>query len=681
MSPIVIPSSPATDLEELTLNGLPLHTPPFFLESIDFGLPASLAEWIRGADSNGAILSRPPLYENRVIEAKVSVERQATMDAALAHIGTLVDKLQECAQNVNGLGLVWSPAESTLAAITFRCLQGEITDLPIGWESGYFAKAPSFTVKLTCLPFGEGVEYLAGSVTSSDIMQVLTLSGVSGDVSGLVRLVVTDAATQSRRYVAWGMESRWLPTTGAPSLIVDSAGMVTAGYAGVTATRSGAYSGATNNVISATLRTQVQAICGLGNLTHVGSFRPQLRFYASATTMAVRLTYQTLDGPFRSLSYKIPVAAGWNHVDLGLVSLPKTTLNAQRWTGRIEAYSTATGGEVFQADVVCMVPAELYGRASATYVRPAGVLNASDDFTGTTAGAGLDGRALPIGTGSWVSSGAVADFTFQDDPLNTGLGEHITRQASSDASERVAEMGSATFTDVVFAFNAYFDTYGSTQMGAIVRYVDANNYLRCSLQPAGTGPTMLDVKTVVAGAATQLINASIGVTLATKTIYRVTLVVHASGRGILTVSPANTPTAILAQEEFASAALATGGALASGKNRLLDYNPGAVAVGRRYDAFYVETPPAEPIALYSGQSIEFSSTNTLREDATGTYAGPPPEYVGSRFFVPPAGGTARQTRIAVMAKRNDVTATVDDFISDSLTVQAYVTPRYLVVPR
>jgi hypothetical protein len=88
----------------------------------------------------------------------------------------------------------------------------------------------------------------------------------------------------------------------------------------------------------------------------------------------------------------------------------------------------------------------------------------------------------------------------------------------------------------------------------------------------------------------------------------------------------------------------------------------------------------------SGQSIEFRSDATLREDASGTYAGPPPQYVGSRFTVPNAGGPGRKTRIAVIARRNDITTDADDGLvsnatMDSTTVAAYVTPRYLAVPR
>lgn len=673
--PIVIPASPATDIESFILDGLEINDSPFFMESINFGLPTSIAEWVKGADSNGAILGRPPLFENRVIEAKISVERQATMDAALAHMATLENKLLECAQNTEGRALRWQPAEAGIA-ITFRCLLAEIVDLPIGWESGWFAKAPSFTVRFTCLPFGEGDEYLAGSVTSSDPMQVLTLSSVPGSAYGIGRLVVTDAASQSRRWVCWGLESRWLPTSGAPSLIIDSTSMVTAGFAGTTATHSGAYSGATLNVISATLRTQLQAICGLGNLSHVGSFRPQLRFYASATTMAVRLTFQTLDGPFRSLSYKVPVVAGWNHVDLGLITIPVSTLGTQRWTGRLEAYSTATGGETFEPDVVCMVPAERFGRALATYAYGTGLIVARDEFTAITAGTALNARVAPLG-GSWATSGAATDFAAADITVGGEAEETMSRATTSDAGRRYGILGSANYvaTEVATRFYATPPPAGTSLplMGVIARWVDASNHVAV-IHDAGEG---WSVQKVVAGVTTTLVSGN--VSPVASTWYGMRVVIHASGTGHAWLLDSNGAT--IQSRGFSDPVLATGGALASGKPGIVDSNTSAGATTRHYDDFYAATPAAEPAVCYASQSIEFRHDSTLRKDATGTYAGPPPEYVGGRFFVPPAGGPNRSTRIAVMAKRNNIETMADDNIADSTTVEVRITPRYLAVPR
>lgn len=686
--PIIITPGAGVDeeLEQLELGGLALNDDTFTLEALSAPVPEALAEWIRGADSNGALLARPPLHANRVIEARIRVAPQASHDAVVAHIGSVLDQLQECGHNTNGLDLVWDPAGSTVDPITFRCLLGEIIDLPIDWQdSGRFVNSWMFTIRLTCLPFGEGQEYLVATTTSSVPIITLTLEDVPGDVPGLARLVVTDAATQSRRYVAWGMESRWLGA--APSLIVDSSAMTA--NAGATATRTGAYSGASNNVISATLRTQVQAICTLPNLTHVGLFRPQLRLYASATTMAVRLTWQALEGPFRSLSYMVPAVVGWNHVDLGSINIPEAALGTQRWTGRIEAYSTATGEETFAVDAIWLMPAERYGKARASYAYSAGVLTALDDFTGTTAAAALNARVLPVGSGSWATSGGTTDFAFSDGPESGD--ETLSRSDSTFANPaRVATMGSGAFTNVEFGFDVRYTEQinSAASSAAFVRYVDASNYAIAEMHP-GTGgasnPMEIRFAAVVASSIVLDTGSVVVPTpMQADTWYRLRVIIFASGQGRLSWFARSG--GLLGEVPFAHPALATGGALASGVNRLRDSNGSGNACTRYYDNIYAIVPPAEPIACYSGQSIEFTSDATLREDSTGTYSGPPPEYIGGRFTVPNAGGPNRDTRVGVIARRNDIEVAADnDLVSnatmDSTTVAVYVRPQYLALPR
>lgn len=662
--------------EVLTLDGLQLNDSTVFRTEAPVSMtpPPKKPEWVSGADTDGALLARPSHYENRVIELPVRVIPQASADLVLAKIALLTDKLQECEQNEDGLPLVWTPSNATIS-VTFRCLYGEISDLPIDflWS---VSRSPLVTIRLICLPFGEGAETLLGSVTNSDPLQWVEVSGVKGDVPALGRGAVTDAASQSRRWVLIGMESRWYPTSSPPSLIVDSTSMVTgAGYAGVTGTRTGAYSGASNNVITATLRTQVQAICGLGNLSHVGEFRPQLRFYASATTVAVRLTWQALDGPFRSLSYRVPVTTGWNHVDLGHITVPQTVLGTQRWTGRIEAYSTATGGETLDVDVLWPMPAERIGLARASYAYRAGVLTGIDGFTGRTAGAALGGTTAEVG-GTWATSGAATDFIAADGP-DTG-DETISRSPASEIIPRYAILGATNYTDSEVGVRYRGAAFsGNRQHGVIARWVDANNHLRLT-RHYSTSVGLGKVEVVVAGVTTTLVELR-GPAMVLDTWFKVRLIVWASGAGVATWQDANGAT--LEEARFQHASLATGGALATGKPGIYDLNTSASANPTYFDDFYAATPTAEPIVCYSGQSIEFRHDTVLRKDSTGTYAGPPPEYIGGRFLIPPAGDANRKARIAVMAKRNDVAVMPDDNIADSTTLAVYGVPRYLVVPR
>ena len=213
----------------------------------------------------------------------------------------------------------------------------------------------------------------------------------------------------------------------------------------------------------------------------------------------------------------------------------------------------------------------------------------------------------------------------------------------------------------------------------IARYVDAGNYLRIYVDTAGAAGALV-VSRKAGGATAGLVRQS--VPLVRGAWYQLRAVVFASGHGVATLLSHTSDAA--AEVTFFDAALATGGALASGQAGFGDYWTGPSDPSptvRYYDDFYAAAPAPEPIVVHSGRSIEFRHDAVLRQDAAGTYAGPPPEYVGGQFFVPPAGSAGRKARVAVIARRNDVTVSADDHIADSTTVEVFVTPRFLTVPR
>ncbi len=81
--------------ESLTFDGLILNDGiTYSLETVAFPVPPRLADWIRGSDSDGSILTRAALSDNREITCTIRVEQQATMDLALAKIGAIIDKVQ-----------------------------------------------------------------------------------------------------------------------------------------------------------------------------------------------------------------------------------------------------------------------------------------------------------------------------------------------------------------------------------------------------------------------------------------------------------------------------------------------------------------------------------------------------------------------------------------------------------
>src|SRR4051812_12993694 len=121
-----------------------------------------------------------------------------------------------------------------------------------------------------------------------------TLYGVPGDVPAEARLVVTEEASQVRRYAEYGCESRYLAEAAAanggvaPPLEIDSGSLVTSGFGGPSTTRTGSFN---TNVIRGSLFPTAIAVCGLGTQRHLGTYRVRARCYVSSTAVFTRLAW------------------------------------------------------------------------------------------------------------------------------------------------------------------------------------------------------------------------------------------------------------------------------------------------------------------------------------------------------------------------------------------------------
>lgn len=669
-----------SQLEQLAIDGLELNDGTnYILEALTMPPAQKKPEWITGGDSDGSVLARGPLYDNAQLVARVRVATQTTMDLAVAKLAALGDKLQESERNQTGIALTWTPADSTIQA-TGRILSGDITDLPLtvdGDGAGWFVKAPVVTITATRDPFWRGPEVTAGTTSASTLPVVtLELTGVAGDVPAEGRLVVTDAATQSRRLVRWGLESRYYPTSSPPGLILDSDSLVTSGFAGTGTTRTGAYDpgAAGNSVIRGTLALQPIAVCGTGVQTHVGTFHVFARVWATETTTGAvsyaRLSWQDGEGPVRSNTWtQAPMNAAWVEVDLGIITTSTAITGTQKWLGRIDAYSTAVG-ETLDVDYMYLIPAqEGYGEARGVYSYVPGVQVARDEFTGRAASTALNTLVAPSG-GTWATSGVATDFTATDAPLSTD--ETMQRATSAEASPRFAILGATSYTDIEVGVDFYRLLNDYQENGVIARWTDSSNYLRFKVTR-----TYIIIDSVVAAAvvATKSVPS---LTVTHGAWYSLRLVVFASGSAIGTILDSGGGT--IASVQLQHSSIATGGTLATGKPGFMDQCI-SLSGARYYDNFYVATPAAEPIVVYSGRTATLASTYAQRQDSTGTYAGDVPGYRGNRFYVQPAGTRSRKARIAAVVRRNDIVLNTDDQIADSTTIQALVTPRYVNVPR
>ncbi len=421
-----------------------------------------------------------------------------------------------------------------------------------------------------------------------------------------------------------------------------------------------------------TLTTLPIAVCGTGNLGHIGTFHAFAHVYAAAAnagTVAARFSWQDGDGPFRSNAYALPpVANAWSEVDLGIVTVTEKALGTQKWSGIAEALSTVVG-ETVDFDYIYLVPAaEGYGEARAAFAYKAStLLLARDEFTGTTAGNALNARVAPLG-GTWATSGATTDYVFAD----VG-GESLSRSTTSDGGPRLAVLGSTNYTNIEAGVLFYLTGAVTQFQGLIVRYVDASNYLRLEyIQGA------FKVIKRIAGTETTIASGTGGSSTSNNPAMAMRVVIYSSGLGYAYLLSANG--GVITYLPFLDSTLATGGTLATGKPGLYDMSPIGTSV-RYYDDFYAATPAAAPITCHSSQSIEFRHDQTIREDSTGTYWGPPPAYRGSRFLVPVAGTRGRKVRVALVGRRQDTVTNADENVADNLTGQVNYTPRYVVAPR
>ncbi len=127
------------------------------------------------------------------------------------------------------------------------------------------------------------------------------------------------------------------------------------------------------------------------------------------------------------------------------------------------------------------------------------------------------------------------------------------------------------------------------------------------------------------------------------------------------------------------AALATGGALASGKVGIYDHNPSTGTAARFFDDFIVSSFDRQPV-IYASKTLQVRSDDVLRESASGYY-GRPPAYRGARFRLYPAGDQNRFNRVVVRARRNVTDEFPDSVYNDNTSITVSYVPRGIVVPR
>ena len=671
-----------SNLDTFVLNGLNLNDETNFgLEALDLTPPAKRSEWALSADADGQGLIRTPLFENRTITVTLRIGKQASMNAALEKLGALVDQFQEAEKNPEGIALEYQPAKST-KLITFYVLTGFIAEIPMvneGAGSGWYVEMPAVKVVLTARPFGYGTEeevLAAKSIETGLSVVVGTIANVKGDVPAEGRLVIKDTAGVGRRFVEWGLENRYY--NAGTSLILDSHEMTAVGGAGSEAAKTGAYKPSGEATIATTLPPEPTICANTGVLKHIGSFRVKARVQAVlgaeslAENVHVRLSYQDGEGPLRANAWQTPNLGGkFVEVDLGEITLTEKLTGTQKWLGQIEAYSENTAvADVLHIDYLVFIPLEGYGKARGVQSSAPGTVVAFDNFTTGTLSGNLNARTPAVGA-AWATSGTATDWT-----VEKGAAMRTTK---TDTEPRFGVLGSAIGNNqitVQATISGAFTGENGATLFVILRWTDASNYVALQVTLSASHPAIF-LFARVAGVNTTLAHASVPILTPSGNTFGAVFTALLDGSLSGTVFDLGPQTI---QLSASSAAVATGGALASGKGGVATKS--AVANdAQRIESVSIASLPAIPYCIQPERSMEARSDSTITADSTGTYYGPVPEYRGSRFYVPQAGSAKRTSRIIVKADRNDLEEADEQTIADPFTAQVLVTPRYLAIPR
>jgi hypothetical protein len=660
--------------EQWTINGVSLNTS---IVNIELGLGAPPAkqrqDWVTGADSEFSALSRVPLHENKTITGTLEIGPLSTRDAAFSVLNEITRAFQSASNTPDGVPLTWRPQGST-AVLTADVLAAEFTEFTLDalpMLNNMFVVP--FT--LTCKPYWRGSEIVSPAVTASAPI-ITTSVTVPGDVPALSRVIVKDAAAQPRRHVEIGVENQNFLPSSPTTLIIDSSVMTVAGYTGTAGSVTGFYTaaGGTSSGITGLAPGGVPtALCGVPSQGHNGRFRVKGRFTSAGTSRpTVRLAWQIGTGQLQANRWREFQPSGIRDVDLGIIDVPA----GQTWSGRVDVYDQASGAGTVSFDYLMLIPTDGgYAKARTTQAATGGsALLAYDAFNGVTQNSVLSGRTVPLG-GTWSGQGAGAnDFTAQVGTGAVMFGTDLTSYARSTQGSRWALLG-GSYSDVTVSGYVKTTEYikdVSQRYGFVARYVDANNFLWAGIVSDPYAARFV-LAQVVAGTQTVLA-VGFGDAWSNQAWWQIGIAAYSSG-GALARLYING--ALSVDLTASSTALATGGALATGRVGIFDdgsTQPNDTII-RYYDHFQAATVTPEVVLTDATRSVQFGSSDTILIASSGAQIGRPPSASGARLTLQPGSN-----RVAVAARRQDSDTGADDGVTDATTLQVAFTPRYLLAP-
>jgi len=520
--------------------------------------------------------------------------------------------------------------------------------------------------------------------TAPEFAKVLKLSGsdavVAGDYPGRVRIAVDEDDGDAQLGLLWGFRSRYYDSAVTAALAYQAGSLTPLDTAG-TATISGAAGTVMQHTSLSTGWTPVvstQILVPHDHMTHKGSYRVWARCYStSATPPQVRFVWRVgeLVNPEANDPKAIPAASSFYVLDLGEIRLDPPPTGIHRWQGVIQA-GGAAGGENVSVDrlwfqplddgagrLTASVPSEDLGLAT---------FSARDEFN-QSAGA-LAGKTLPVG-GTWAAAGDADDFTVET------TGKTAQRVATADAVTGVETghfglAGTNTYATIAVQADIRWTFAISGGPGIFARYTDTSNFLVARI--ATNAPPLhssIIVTKRVAGVSTVIATTDVG-PLGQAAYYRLRLVIDSGGRVWCWLSQPNSA-AGSPRVAVQDSALATGGALASGRVGIYEWNASSVAEARNYDNFKAWVPVLDAV-LNAGRNAELRTEGMFHEDLAGTTFALIPS-VGVLPRIPPAGLENRKVELFLKDSRGDFDQ-LPDFGIDDIAARVYYRPSWLIAP-
>lgn len=249
----------------------------------------------------------------------------------------------------------------------------------------------------------------------------------------------------------------------------------------------------------------------------------------------------------------------------------------------------------------------------------------------------------------------------------------ITRStAVAESGPRFATVGSA-LTDTEVAVYASCDALTADKDAfAIARYVDTLNYAFARLHWDGTQTVYLGV--VVAGVVTVIDSEPFSPSAGA--FYGLRFLAYDSG--VVIASFLNADGVVVEELRGQHAALATGGALASGKAGFADQSTGTGVATRTYKDFYARVPARDAVA-FAGRSVQIGTDGNVRENAAGAAYGPVSIETGDLLRLPPSGVEGRTAEVLIVPSRGDFDQLPDSGVDD-VSAQAWYRPSFLFLP-